>query len=95
MKKRKSMPRAKKRAITGTAAHFAGDWWWDEDFYISTATGKVRWEAVSYTNRGGSIRLMRLDNEKFRAYRAYVPLDTPMRLVPKTARSITGKGKNA
>ena len=57
---------------------------WDGQYFVRTVSGRVLWETARHTSRGGSIRLMRLDNQSLRVYRTYVAPNTPMILVPKT-----------
>ncbi len=71
-----------------TAAHYADprhQQWMNEGHYIATLHGRAFWETAYHTRRGGSIRLMRLDNETLTAHRSYVRLDAPMRLVRRSA----------
>lgn len=73
----------RRRRVKAPAAYWAGEWWWDEDYFLTTLHGRVKWETCSYTSKGWLIRLMRLDNTKERAFRRYVHRDTILKRVPK------------
>lgn len=73
----------RRRRVQAPAHYWAGEWWWDEKYFLTTLHGRVKWETCSYTSKGWLIRLMRLDNVKERAFRRYVQRDTILKRVPK------------
>lgn len=81
--KTKTARSTERRRVKAPAHWWAGEWWWDENYFLTTLHGRVKWETCSYTSKGWLIRLMRLDNAKGRAFRRYVHRDTILQRVPK------------
>lgn len=69
--------------IKGTAQEFADDWWWDEEYHITTKRGRARWETCAMTSGGRRIRLMRIDDKTDIVCRCYVKPSTVLYLVKK------------
>lgn len=55
----------------------------DHYFRLAGKRETVVWEAARHTSRGGSVRLMRLDNRTLKVSRRYVPLSARMVCIPK------------
>lgn len=67
----------------GPLSYYAADWWWDSTFFIQQEGGRVNWESAAFTGRGKLIRVMRVCKERGHAIRAYLPPETPMRIIRK------------
>ncbi len=55
----------------------------DHYFKLAGKRDSVEWETARHTSKGGSVRLMRLDNLTLRVSRRYVPLNARMICIPK------------
>ena len=86
MPKPKQLQRRPKVGSSGCSASEAAEMHALNDDHYFRLAGKretVAWETARHTSRGGSVRLMRLDNRTLKVSRRYVPLSTRMVCIPK------------